>query len=146
MKGDHEIAELVNDATNRPLEALSRIRLPNMGKPQSGQSGAKPANQVEVEFSKGAKYQKLYTQYSQGVEASSPVGKTLAVAQNAARDGQSVEVITNILRNDPKSLQFGDKSDQFIQTVSKAAVRKNQAESASGQLAQHRQKTPTLER
>lgn len=146
MKGDHEIAELVNDATNRPLEALSRVRLPHRRIPQSGESGAKQALHVEVELSKGAKYQKLYTQYSQGVGASSPVGKTLAVAQNAARDGQSVEVITNILRNDPKSLQFGDKSDQFIQTVSKAAVRKNQAESASGQLAQHRQKTPTLER
>ncbi len=146
MKGDREYAELVNDATNRPLEALSRMRLPNFGNGRSGQSGAKPANQVEVEFSKGAKYQKLYTQYSQGIEADSPVNKTLAIAQNAARDGQSVEVITNILRNDPKALQFGDKSDQFIQTVSEAAIRKNQAESASGQLAQHRQKTPTLER
>lgn len=146
MKGEREYAELINDATNRPLEALSRMRLPHFGTDRFAQSQAKPANHVEVEFSKGAKYQKLYNQYSQGVEVSSPVGKTLAVAQNAARDGQSIEVIMNILRNDPKAIQFGDKSDQFIQTVSSAAVRKNQAESVNGQLAQHRQKTPTLER
>ena len=50
-----------------------------------------------------------------------------------------------MLRNDPKAQQFGDKSEQFIQTVSQAAVRKNQAESSSLQT-QHRQKTPTIER
>jgi hypothetical protein len=144
MKGDREMAELVNDATNRPMEALSRIRLPN-GNGRMGQNAQKQANTVEVEFSRDAKYQKLYTQYLQGVEATSPVEKTLAVARNAARDGQSVEVIVNMLRNDPKAQQFGDKSEQFIQTVSQAAVRKNQAESSSLQ-AQSGQKTPTLER
>jgi hypothetical protein len=101
MKGDREHAELVNDATNRPLEVLSRIRLPYFGR--SGQPHAKPANTVEVELSKGAKYQKLYNQYSQGVEASSPVNQTLEIARNAARDGQPTEVIVNLLRHDPKA-------------------------------------------
>ena len=44
MKGDREMAELVNDATNRPMEALSRIRLPN-GKGRMGQSAHNPSNQ-----------------------------------------------------------------------------------------------------
>jgi len=143
MKGDREHAELVNDATNRPLEALSRIRLPYSGR--ADQPHAKPANTVEVELSKGAKYQKLYHQYSQGVEASSPVNQTLEIARNAARDGQPTEVIVNLLRNDPKAQQFGEKSEQFIKTVTQAAVRKTQAEQSSG-LTQQRQKTPTLER
>lgn len=145
MKGDREYAELVNDATNRPLEALSRMRLPNFGNRHSTQPQAKPANHIEVEISKGAKYQKLYSQYSQGVEASSLVNQTLAVAKNAARDGQSAEVIVKILHHDPKAQQMGNKKEQFLQTVSAAAVRKTNAE-RSPQHSQQRQKTPTLER
>lgn len=145
MQSDREYAELINDATNRPLEALNRIRIPNFGKGHTGQTQAKPNERVEVEISKGAKYQKLYTQYSQGVEATSPVNKTLAIARNAARDGQPTEVIVSILRNDPKAQQFGEKSEQFIKTVTESAVRKTEAE-RSGGLTQQRQKTPTLER
>ena len=143
MQGDREHSELISDATNRSLEVLSRIGLPNFGNRGSpSQSG--PV-QVDVDLSKGADYQKLYNQYSQGVEASSPVNKTLAVAQNAARDGQSSEVIVNIIRNDPKAQQFGEKSEQFIKTVTQAAVRKTQAEQSGG-LTQQRQQTPTVER
>ena len=143
MQGDREHSELISDATNRSLEMLSRIRLPNF---PSRDSPSQPQQvQVDVDLSKGADYQKLYNQYSQGVEADSPVNKTLAVAQNAARDGQSAEVIINIIRNDPKAQQFGDKSEQFIKTVTQAAVRKTQAEQFGG-LAQQRQKTPTVER
>ena len=141
--GDREHAELVDDTTNRSLEALSRIRLPNFGR--SGRPQTNSTNTVEVELSKGAKYQKLYDRYSQGVEASSPVSKTLEVARNAARDGQPTEAIIQMLRNDPKAQQFGKKSEQFIQTVTQAAVRKNQAEQSWG-LNQQRQETPTLER
>lgn len=143
MQGDREHSELISDATNRSLEVLSRIGLPNFGNRGSpNQSGSV---QVDVNLSKGADYQKLYNQYSQGVEASSPVNKTLAVAQNAARDGQKAEVIVNILRNDSKAQQFGEKSEQFIKTVTQAAVRKTQAEQFGG-LTQQRQKTPTVER
>lgn len=144
MSGEREHAELANDVVNGTLEALGRVRLPNLGCSNSTQS--QPADQIKVDLSKGAKYQKLYSQYAQGAEAASSVNKTLAVARNAARDGQSTDVIVNILRNDPKAQQFGDKSEQFIQTVSQAAVRKTQAEKSSGQLGQQRQKTPTLER
>lgn len=56
-----------------------------------------------------------------------------------------METIVKILSNDPKAQQFGDKSEQFIQTVSQAAVRKTQAEKSSGQLNRQSQKTPTLE-
>jgi hypothetical protein len=141
MQGDREQAELVNDATNRPLEALGRIRRPyfNQGHSQ------KPPNQIQVSLSEGATHQKLYSQYAQGVEAPSPVGKTLEIARNAARDGQPMESIVQILQHDPKAQQFGDKSEQFIKTVSQAAVRKTQAE-RSPQLAQQQQKTPTIER
>lgn len=139
---DREHSELISDATNRPLEALSRIQIPNFG--NRGSPKHSQQTQVDVELSKGAKYQKLYNQYSQGVEVSSPVNKTLAVAQNAARDGQKAEVIVNILRNDSKAQQFGEKSEQFIKTVTKAAVRKTKLEQSGG-LTQH-QKTPTVER
>lgn len=140
---DRELAELTNDATNRPLEALGRIRRPYPG--HRG-SSTKPPDQIKVSVSEGAQYQKLYNQYSQGVEAPSPVNKTLAVARNAARDGQPMETIVKILGNDPKAQQFGEKSEQFIQTVAQAAVRKTQAERSSQQLGQRRQKTPTVER
>lgn len=143
MNGDREHSELISDATNRPLEALSRIGLPRFGRGQPSQG--EPLNRIEVEFSKGAKYQKLYDQYSQGVEASSPVNKTLEVARNAARDGQPTEMIVNILRSDPKVQQFGEKSEEFAKTVTQAAIRKNQAE-RSPQHSQQRQKTPTIER
>lgn len=143
MQGDREHSELISDATNRSLEALSRIQIPKFGNRYSP-SQDRPI-QVDVDVSKGADYQKLYNQYSQGVEASSPVNKTLAVAQNAARNGQKAEVIVNILHNDPKAQQFGEKSEQFIKTVSQAAVRKTQAEQSGG-LTQQRQKTPTVER
>lgn len=143
MQGDREHSELISDATNRSLEVLSRLQLPNFGN-RGSPTQAQPV-QVDVELSKDADYKKLYNQYSQGVEADSPVNKTLEVAKNAARDGQNAEVIVNILRNDPKAQQFGDKSEQFIKTVTKAAVRKTQAE-RSGGLTQQRQKTPTVER
>ncbi len=142
MQGDREHSELISDATNRSLEMLSRIRLPNF--PSRSPSQPQPI-QVDVDLSKGASYQKLYNQYSQGVKADSPVNKTLAVAQNAARDGQSPEEIINIIRNDPKAQQFGHKSEQFIKTVSQAAIRKTQAEQSGGVNPQ-RQKTPTVER
>lgn len=142
MSGEREHAELANDVVNGTLEALGRVRLPNLGRSNSTQS--QPADQIKVDLSKGAKYQKLYSQYAQGVEAASPVNKTLAVARNAARDGQSTDVIVNILRSDPKAQQFGDKSEQFIQTVAQSATRKTQAEGSS--LARQHQKTPTLER
>lgn len=143
MQGDREHSELISDATNRSLEMLSRIRLPSF--PSRGSPSQSQPTQVDVDLSKGADYKKLYNQYSQGVEADSPVNKTLAVAQNAARDGQSTEEIVNIIRNDPKAQQFGDKSEQFIKTVSQAAVRKTQAEQSGG-LTPQRQKTPTVER
>lgn len=143
MQGDREHSELISDATNRSLEMLSRIRLPNF--PSRGSPSQHQLELVEVDLSKGANYQKLYNQYSQGVEADSPVNKTLAVAQNAARDGQSPEEIVNIIRNDPKAQQFGQKSEQFIKTVSQAAIRKTQAEQSGGASPQ-RQKTPTVER
>lgn len=143
MQGDREHSELISDATNRSLEILSRIQLPNFGN-RGSPNQSKPI-QVDVDLSKGADYKKLYNHYSQGVEADSPVNKTLAIAQNAARDGQNAEVIVNILHNDPKAQQFGDKSEQFIKTVTKAAVRKTQAEKSSG-LTQQRQKTPTIDR
>ena len=142
MQGDREHSELISDATNRSLEMLSRIRLPNFPSRSPSQS---QLIQVDVDLSKGANYQKLYNQYSQGVEADSPVNKTLAVAQNAARDGQSPEEIVNIIRNDPKAQQFGQKSEQFIKTVSQAAIRKTQAEQSGG-VSPQRQKTPTVER
>lgn len=142
MQGDRELAELVNDSTNRPLEALSRIRRPYPGQGRS----QKPPDQDRVNLSEGATHQKLYSQYAQGVTAPSPVGKTLEIARNAARDGQPMETIEKILSNDPKAQQFGDKSEQFIKTVSQAAVRKTQAEQSSGQLNRQSQKTPTLER
>ena len=143
MQGDREHSELISDATNRSLEMLSRIRLPNF--PSRGSPSQPQQVQVDVDLSKGADYQKLYNQYSQGVEADSPVNKTLAVAQNAARDGQSPEEIVNIIRNDPKAQQFGQKSEQFIKTVSQAAIRKTQAEQSGG-VSPQRQKTPTVER
>ncbi len=143
MQGNREISELVNDATNRPLEALSRIRRPY---PRQQGNAAKSPEQIKVSISEGATHQKLYSQYAQGVEASSPVGKTLEIARNAARDGQPMENIVQILRHDPKAQQFGDKSEQFIKTVSQAAVRKTLAEKSSGQLNRQSQKTPTLER
>ncbi len=146
MQGDREHAELINDVTNRSLEALSRIRPPSLGQSHTGTAQPQPATEVKVNISEGANYQKLYTNYSKGIEAASPVNKTLEVARNAARDGQPVEAIANILRNDPKAQQFGDKSEQFIQTVAKSAVRKTQAERSTEQVAQHRQKTPTVER
>jgi len=43
-----------------------------------------------------------------------------------------MESIVQILQHDPKAQQFGDKSEQFIKTVSQAAVRKTQAENSSG--------------
>jgi len=142
MQGDRDHAEMINDATNRPLEALGRIRRPY---PSQSPSQTNPADQIKVNLSEGAKYQKLYSQYAQGIEAPSPVNKSLGIARNAARNGQPTEVIVNILRHDPKAQQFGEKSEHFIKTVSQAAVRKTQAE-RSPQLAQQQQKTPTIER
>jgi len=140
---DRELAELVNDATNRPLEALSRLRRPY---PRQQGKASKPPDQIKVSLSEGAFYQKLYDQYAQGVNAPSPVNKTLAVARNAARDGQPMENIVKILRHDPKAQEFGDKSGKFIETVSKAAVRKTLAEKSTAGLSRQSQKTPTLER
>lgn len=140
---DRELAELTNDATNRPLEALGRIRRPY---PKQQKAAGKSPDKVKVDLSDGATHQKLYNQYAQGVEASSPVNKTLAVARNAARDGQSMEDITKILHHDPKAQEFGDKSGQFIKTVSEAAVRKNQAEKSTAGLSRQSQKSPTMER
>lgn len=143
MQGDREHAELANDVINRPLEKLSQIRPPYWRQPGAGQS--RPTDQIKVNLSEGAKYKRLYSQYAQGVDAASPVNKTLGIARNAARDGQPTEVIVNILRNDPKAQQFGEKSEQFIQTVTQSAVRKTQVEK-SAQPAHQQQKTPTLER
>ncbi|CAA9324589.1 hypothetical protein AVDCRST_MAG94-1609 [uncultured Leptolyngbya sp.] len=146
MQGDRDHAEMMNDATNRPLEALGRIRRPYPNQGRSGPPQARAAEEIKVSISEGAKHQNLYSHYAQGVEASSPVNKTLEIARNAARDGQPMETIVQILSHDPKAQQFGDKSEQFIKTVSQAAVRKTQAESSSEQLRRQSQKTPALER
>jgi len=90
-----------------------------------------------VSLSEGPPHQELYSQYAQ-VEAPSPVGKPL-IARNAARDGQPMESIVQILQHDPKAQQFGDKSEQFIKTVSQAGGRKTQAENSSGQLSRQSQ-------
>lgn len=138
---DRELAELVNDATNRPLEALSRMRQPY---PRQQGKTTKLPDQVKVTLSPGATHQQLYQHYAQGVAAPSPVNQTLEVARNAARDGQSMAAIVKILAHDPKAQAFGDKSSQFIQTVSQAAVRKTQVEQAAA--GQQYAKNPTLER
>jgi hypothetical protein len=118
-------------------------------------AGQKKSPGIRIEIDKGTTHQELWNRYSQGVTTSIPAQKTVAVAKNALRDGQSKETAMKILSADPSfegiSQKHGSQqAQQYAELAVSAAYRKNlvarQDKQHQRQVSRQRAKNFDLER
>lgn len=100
---------------------------------------------VRIEIDKGTTHKALWEKYSEGVQSSRPVQRTLTVARTALQAGQSSENVQQILSHDPQfqkvqQQQGQEKAQEYAKVVTRSAVYREQQAQDNQHQSQQKQK------
>ena len=148
LKPDEDISNVQQDVDEVLIEEAKAIQSVAHAIFHAGMDllNRQKSSKITVAIDKNTPERDLWNKYSKDVQGRVPAEKTLAVAKNALRDGQSKEMAVKIILSaDPQSEQIKQKqgqqkAQQYAELAVRAAYRKDLVSKQSKQSQRQQQR------